>query len=57
MTQDKKGRWKMLFLLALPFLVFLFSISVGRYPVSIGSLAGALRAQISGSEMDTAQLI
>ena len=56
MTQDKKGRWKMLFLLALPFLVFLFSISVGRYPVSIDSLAGALRAQISGGEMDTAQL-
>ena len=46
----------MLFLLALPFAVFLFSISVGRYPVSIDSLAGALWAQVSGARMDTAQL-
>lgn len=56
MARDTKGRGKMLFLLALPFAVFLFSISVGRYPVSIDSLAGALWAQVSGARMDTAQL-
>ncbi len=56
MAKDKGGRGRMLFLLALPFAVFLFSISVGRYPVSIDSLAGALWAQVSGAGMDTGQL-
>lgn len=43
------------FLILLPCVVFLVSISIGRYPVSINSLAQALYAQLTGSAMDTAQ--
>lgn len=56
MTKDKNGLGKMIFLFLLPIAVFLFSISVGRYPVSIDSLCGALWAQLTNAGMDTAQL-
>ncbi len=47
---------KYMVLIILPVAVFFFSISVGRYPVSIDALFGALRTQITGLEMDTGQL-
>ncbi len=43
-------------LVLLPVVVFLVSVSIGRYPVSIDALAGAVWAQITGAEMSTAQL-
>lgn len=43
-------------LIALLVLVFLLSLSIGRYPVSIDALLGALRAQLTGADMNTAQL-
>lgn len=51
-----KENGRLFFLVFLTFLVFLVSISIGRYPVSINSLAEALYAQITGAKMDTAQL-
>ena len=56
MSIKKANIWQPLVLLALPLLVFVFSLSVGRYPVSIDSLASALWAQIRGQKMTTAQL-
>ncbi len=56
MSIKKANVWQPLVLLALPLLVFVFSLSVGRYPVSIDSLASALWAQIRGQKMTTAQL-
>ncbi len=44
------------FFALLPVCVFLISISIGRYPVSIDSLFSALWAQITGAKLDTAQL-
>ena len=50
------GRLSILVLMAMPVVVFLVSISIGRYPVSIDSLVDAALAQITGADMDTAQL-
>lgn len=44
------------FLIVLPVVVFLLSISVGRYPVSVDALWDALKSQIVGEEMTMAQL-
>lgn len=56
-NREDRGEWKKsLLLLMLPILVFILSISIGRYPVSIDSLLDALIAQLTGTEMDTAQL-
>lgn len=43
-------------LLLLPIVAFFLSLSIGRYPVSLESLFGALQAQITGGEMSTAQM-
>ncbi len=43
-------------MLLLPLAVFIVSLSIGRYPVSIDALAGALQAQFAGAKMDAAQL-
>ncbi len=56
MSLKKTTIWQPLILIALPILVLAFSLSVGRYPVSIDALASALWAQISGGKMTTAQL-
>ena len=52
----KKIDGKLLCLLLLTVFVFLVSISIGKYPVSINSLAEALYAQLTGAKMTTAQL-
>lgn len=56
MDRRKKNIIQTICLIALPVVVFLISISVGRYPVSIDSLFSSLWAQWTGAEMDTAQL-
>lgn len=52
--RENVGRYMVLMIL--PIAVFFLSISVGRYPVSINALFGALKTQITGLEMDTGQL-
>lgn len=47
---------KYIILIVLPIIIFVISLSIGRYPVSIDSLFNALYAQISKSEMTTSQL-
>jgi len=54
--QEKRQAVPSAFLILLPIMVFIISLSIGRYPVSIDALAGALRAQFAGAEMDAAQL-
>lgn len=56
MDGSKKKVWQPVLLVLLPAVVFLVSISIGRYPVSIDSLANALWAQFTGAEMSAAQL-
>lgn len=56
LTKKQRNLEKTIILLLMPVAVFLVSISIGRYPVSINSLAEALWAQVSGAQMDTAQL-
>lgn len=46
---------KILFLVILLLVVFIGSLSIGKYPVSIDELAQALKAQITGAEMTMAQ--
>lgn len=53
---EKKRGLRGSLLVFLPVAVFILSISIGRYPVSIDSLAGALWAQFTGAPMDAAQL-
>lgn len=43
-------------LIAIPAIVLIAALSVGRYPVSINSLASALAAHLSGQPMDASQL-
>lgn len=54
------GGWrdmgKRALLIALPVLAFFLALSLGRYPVNAGALLGALRAQVTGAEMDAGQL-
>ena len=52
----RNGAIKGILLIALPILVFFISLSIGRYPVSIDALFSSLWAQLSGAEMETAQL-
>ena len=56
MPGKKPVSWQPAVLVTLPIFVFVIALSIGRYPVSIDSLVGALWAQISGAEMSTAQL-
>lgn len=43
-------------LIAIPAIVLIAALSIGRYPVSINSLASALTAHLSGQPMDASQL-
>ncbi|NMA92929.1 MAG: iron ABC transporter permease [Firmicutes bacterium] len=52
----QKRMGKTTFLLLLPIAIFIISVSIGRYPVSIDSLFSALWAQLTGNPMETAQL-
>ena len=56
MADKKRISRQSIFLILLPTVVFLISLSIGRYPVSIDALFDALWAQFSGTEMSTAQL-
>lgn len=56
MSAKKKSALRGALLVLLPVMVCIVSLSIGRYPVSIDSLAGALWAQITGAPMTTAQL-
>lgn len=56
MMNEKKSVWQSVFLLLLPIIAFIVSISIGRYPVSADQLFSSLYAQFCGAEMDVAQL-
>lgn len=56
MKQKTKDFPKYIFLISLPIVVFIISLSIGRYPVSIDSLVDALITQFSKGDMTTAQL-
>ena len=56
LVNEIKGSLRAGWLALLPIVVFILSLSIGRYPVSIDSLAGALWAQVTGAEMSAAQL-
>ena len=58
-AQPNNARWRLrelILLIAIPVIVFIIALSVGRYPVSIDSLFSALQAHLSGQEMDASQL-
>lgn len=55
-SKEKKRERGILFLLCLcPIVIFLFSLSMGRYPVSIDSLLDALKVYLSGAKLTPAQ--
>ncbi|MGC4018431.1 MAG: iron ABC transporter permease [Muricomes sp.] len=55
-SKKRRVSWQPIFLISLPIVVFIISLAIGRYPVSIDALFDALRAQFSGTEMSTGQL-
>ncbi len=55
-STEQKIKIKFVFLILLPIIVFVISLSVGRYPVSIDSLFQALWKQQTAQEMSTGEL-